>query len=366
MSLHTTTTALFSLTKYSRSYGGSATHSQLAAENEWQHFTNPVMKLLLEVKKSPSSGELLSLRLRILWCIDMQAVDTQVDQREVVFVGVSHVDDVLRDSATGNLLQEDLELLSFSSLSASRAPNGSEQGLPLRAVYRDAVVGIRYLHPKTVPPGCQPVYRRFQVTFGSILEASQFIDTIKPICPCKPNAQPNQMTRNSTMLARAGLGRTSTISDAMPSERPMPPNEPVFKPATNYRSMTGIQMSPTRSGGRVLVSRQLLFHQKIMASLSVPKLITCLTASEKLGAVNSSNPSLASSSQPHSANHTVTWCPPFVPRNCLALPRYSSVPYNLSQPDLERLISQVVREEGFARLLDGLDALWRAKGFLAR
>ncbi|KAI6121716.1 hypothetical protein F5141DRAFT_531558 [Pisolithus sp. B1] len=136
-------------------------------------------------------------------------------------------DDALRGSATENLPQEDLELLSFSSLSAFRTPNGSEQGLPLRAVYRDAVVGIRYLHPKTVPPGCQPVsmiirrfflpaqstscwpyqvYRRFQVTFGSILEASQFIDTIKPICPCKPNAQSNQITRNSTMLAGSWFG----------------------------------------------------------------------------------------------------------------------------------------------------------------
>ncbi|KAI6104043.1 hypothetical protein EDD16DRAFT_1492858 [Pisolithus croceorrhizus] len=368
MSLHTTTTALFSLTKYSRSYGGSATHSQLAAENEWQHFTNPVMKLLLEVKKSPSSGELLSLRLRILWCIDMQAVDTQVDQREVVF--------------------EDLELLSFSSLSASRAPNGSEQGLPLRAVYRDAVVGIRYLHPKTVPPGCQPVYRRFQVTFGSILEASQFIDTIKPICPCKPNAQPNQMTRNSTMLARAGLGRTSTISDAMPSERPMPPNEPVFKPATNYRSMTGIQMSPTRSGWQSsgISSTTLSSEDNGFVICSKAHYLPDSQRKE-LGAVNSSNPS----SQPHSANHNSNMVPPlFVPRN---LPRSTEVPapspaatesieperpdllsslgthpslYNLSQPDLERLISQVVREEGFARLLDGLDALWRAKGFLAR
>lgn len=91
MSLHTTTTGSFALTKYSRSYGGSAGHNQLVSENGWQHFTNPVMKLLLDVKKSPSSGELLSLRLRILWCIEMQASDMQVDQREVIFVRAFHV-----------------------------------------------------------------------------------------------------------------------------------------------------------------------------------------------------------------------------------------------------------------------------------
>lgn len=372
MSLHTTTTALFALTKYSRSYGGGATHSQLAAENEWQHFTNPIMKLLLDVKKSPSSGELLSLRLRIFWCIDMQAIDMQVDQREVVF--------------------EDLELLSFSSLSAFRTQNGSEQGLPLRAVYRDAVVGIRYLHPKTVPPGCQPVYRRFQVTFGSILEASQFIDTIKPICPCKPNTQPNQITRNSTMLAGAGLGRTSTVSDAMPSERPVPPNEPVFKPATNYRSMAGTQMSPTRTGWRSSgISSATLSSEDTGFGISSKAHYLPDNQRKELGALSSSNPSLASSSQPYSSNHNSNMVPPlFVPPN---LPRSTEMPvpspaatesielerpdlfpslgthpslYGLSQPDLEHLISQVVREEGFVRLLDGLDALWRTKGFLAR
>lgn len=371
MSLHTTTTALFALTKYSRSYGGGATHSQLAAENEWQHFTNPIMKLLLDVKKSPSSGELLSLRLRIFWCIDMQAIDMQVDQREVVF--------------------EDLELLSFSSLSAIRTQNGSEQGLPLRAVYRDAVVGIRYLHPKTVPPGCQPVYRRFQVTFGSILEASQFIDTIKPICPCKPNTQPNQITRNSTMLAGVGLGRTSTVSDAMPSERPVPPNEPVFKPATNYRSMAGTQVSPTRTGWRSSgISSATLSSEDTGFGISSKAHYLPDSQRKELGALSSSNPSLASSSQPYSSNHNSNMVPPlFVPRN---LPRSTEMPvpspaatesielerpglfpslgtpslYGLSQPDLEHLISQVVREEGFVRLLDGLDALWRTKGFLAR
>ncbi|KAI6021431.1 hypothetical protein BKA83DRAFT_674614 [Pisolithus microcarpus] len=317
--LHTTTTALFALTKYSR----GATHSQLAAENEWQHFTNPIMKLLLDVKKSPSSGELLSLRLRIFWCIDMQAIDMQVDQREVVF--------------------EDLELLSFSSLSAIRTQNGSEQGLPLRAVYRDAVVGIRYLHPKTV-------YRRFQVTFGSILEASQFIDTIKPICPCKPNTQPNQITRNSTMLA-------------------------------------GVRMSPTRTGWRSSgISSATLSSEDTGFGISSKAHYLPDSQRKELGALSSSNPSLASSSQPYSSNHNSNMVPPlFVLRN---LPRSTEMPvpspattdgqdlfpslgthpslYGLSQPDLEHLISQVVREEGFVRLLDGLDALWRTKGFLAR
>ncbi|KAI6157796.1 hypothetical protein BKA82DRAFT_4061592 [Pisolithus tinctorius] len=373
MSLHTTTTGSFALTKYSRSYGGSAGHNQLVPENEWQHFTNPVMKLLLDVKKSPSSGELLSLRLRILWCIEMQASDMQVDQREVIF--------------------EDLELLSFSSLPAFRTPNSSDQGLPLRAVYRDAVVGIRYLHPKTTPPGSQPVYRRFQVTFGSILEASQFIDTIKPICPCKPNPQPTQIHRDPTMVTGASLGRTSTISNSMPPERPVPPNEPGFRPTGNYRSMAGIRMSPSRPSGRWSsgVSSATLSSED-SGFVDGPKVAYLPDNQRKdSGAVSSSNPSLPSSSQSYSSSHNGNMIPPpFVPRN---LPRSAEVPmpssaatesmeperpglvsslrtypslYGLSQPDLEHLVSQVVREEGFVRLLDSLDALWRTKGFLAR
>ena len=94
MSLSTTTTASFILTKYSRSYSSPSSQNQPAAENsEWQHFTNPVMKLHLDAKKSPS-GELMSLRMRILWNIEMQGGDIDADQREVVFVGTSSIDEV--------------------------------------------------------------------------------------------------------------------------------------------------------------------------------------------------------------------------------------------------------------------------------
>lgn len=45
-------------------------------------------------------------------------------------------------------MQEDLDLFLFSSL-ASRIPqNHNPQGLPLKAVHRGTVVGIRYLHPR--------------------------------------------------------------------------------------------------------------------------------------------------------------------------------------------------------------------------
>ncbi|KAF9241580.1 dehydratase family-domain-containing protein [Melanogaster broomeanus] len=75
--------------KYSRSYPSSPSslHTQTPVESDWQHFTNPVMRLLLDVKKSPS-GELVSVRVRILWSIDVESSDVTTDREEVVFVSV--------------------------------------------------------------------------------------------------------------------------------------------------------------------------------------------------------------------------------------------------------------------------------------
>ena len=58
-----------------------------------------------------------------------------------------------------NNVQEDIELLSFSapSLLQNQKRNFAEHGLPLKAVYRDCIVGVRYLHPRVVPEGASPV-----------------------------------------------------------------------------------------------------------------------------------------------------------------------------------------------------------------
>jgi len=72
-----TTTAIYILAKYSRSYGNG--------DSEWQHYVNPVIKLVLDTKKSPK-GELTSVRLRILWIMNAGSESMELDQREVVFV----------------------------------------------------------------------------------------------------------------------------------------------------------------------------------------------------------------------------------------------------------------------------------------
>ena len=86
-----TTTATYTLTKYSRFYSSAVTTSSSQAntntESEWQHFVNPIIKVFLDAKKS-SMGELISIRLRIIWTMyDGSDVDvTNTDQREIVFV----------------------------------------------------------------------------------------------------------------------------------------------------------------------------------------------------------------------------------------------------------------------------------------
>ena len=87
MSHSITTTASYVLSKYSRSYPSLGTQSPV--EPEWQHFTNPVMRIILDAKKSPS-GPLVSMRLRILWSLHTDLNDSHIDQREVFFVRQSN------------------------------------------------------------------------------------------------------------------------------------------------------------------------------------------------------------------------------------------------------------------------------------
>lgn len=77
MSHSTTGTSSYILTKYSRSYPIKRTlhKAQISSQSgpetaqEWQHFTNPTIRLVLDVKTS-NTGEMESVRLRILWQLD--------------------------------------------------------------------------------------------------------------------------------------------------------------------------------------------------------------------------------------------------------------------------------------------------------
>ncbi|KAG1746136.1 hypothetical protein EDB19DRAFT_379777 [Suillus lakei] len=392
MAQFTTTTVTYSLAKYSRSYPTNLSSSQNpTADAEWQHFIHPVINLYLDAKKS-STGNLVSVRLRILWNFDSSTNSTDVDQREITL--------------------EDLDLLSFSSISNSRTnPGQPDHGLPLKAVYRDAVVGIRYLHPRTADSNCQPAYRRFQITFTTATSAAQFIDAIRPVCPCRLNPQPQLLATRTPTVAMTGLpddlSRRGTIlpsvSQARPSIRtPLRPaptallsenpssesNLPTFAPSTPVR-FTPVALSSSSAKPTSVAATShdsTFFTPPETPRIIIPKSSQCQALS---GSISSTKGSLPDSSQPSSStpSSSNTMPPPPLPSSVTRSLQLESRPsegrnstraqlvaslhdtpalHKLPHAELESIVAQVIREEGFAQLLASLDTMWRVKGFLGK
>lgn len=86
MSLSTTSTTTYALAKYSRAYP-SQNSTAREADVEWQHYTNPVIRLALDIKKS-AQGELESYRVRIIWSLNAGQSAMDIDHRDVMFVSL--------------------------------------------------------------------------------------------------------------------------------------------------------------------------------------------------------------------------------------------------------------------------------------
>ncbi|KAI0331005.1 hypothetical protein GY45DRAFT_1345613 [Cubamyces sp. BRFM 1775] len=194
MSLSTTTTATYELVKYSRAYSHTtpSTPSE-QAELQWQHFANPVIRLTMDTRRS-TAGHLESYRLRIVWTFSAGPHAMDVDEREVVF--------------------EDLDLVTYSAMSSLQP---SMHGIPLKAVYQDAVVGLRYQHPRVASAGATPQYRRFQITFENAAAASTFIDSIRFVCPCKANAPPARSVARTPTVQTNSSTRPRATQPTAPS-----------------------------------------------------------------------------------------------------------------------------------------------------
>lgn len=83
MSRSTTATTTYELTKYSR----ASTNGRSEAEQEWQHFTNPTITLVVDAKKA-NTGDIESFRTRVLWVFNAGSDSMTTDQNEVVFVSL--------------------------------------------------------------------------------------------------------------------------------------------------------------------------------------------------------------------------------------------------------------------------------------
>ena len=85
MSCSTISTTTQLISKYSRAYSTNPAGLQ-NPDGEWQHFSNPVLKVVLDVKRSEARDRLESFRLRVLWNMNPEGDAMNVDQREFVFV----------------------------------------------------------------------------------------------------------------------------------------------------------------------------------------------------------------------------------------------------------------------------------------
>ena len=145
----TTATTTHTLLKYSKSFGANDQAS------DWQHFANPVIKSVADVQKS-AKGDFTAFRLRIIWLMSKGPNCMDMDSQEVIFVSLDASRRVNQVPNT-NGGQEDLDMLSFSLLLSSHVQTAHAHGLPLKAVYRENTVGIRYLYPLTGQQNAPPV-----------------------------------------------------------------------------------------------------------------------------------------------------------------------------------------------------------------
>lgn len=192
----------------------------------------------------------------------------------------------------------------------------------------------------------------------------------------------------ASLLARSATA--STVADtAMPSELHMiQPNRTLFRPTYIHQNTSGNSPSALGKSGLPLVTttapRQWISNPpfppaSMIDSSEDGSFVTCPEKTPRttnvpenqrkvIGALSSGNPSLPSSSQPCTSSYSSdltrnvsrpNLSTPVVPESSVdtgksgflaSLNDVSSL-YSLSRADLERLVSQVVREEGFARLV---------------
>ncbi|KAF9010574.1 hypothetical protein BDQ17DRAFT_1420931 [Cyathus striatus] len=272
MSHSTTATSTYLLTKYSRAYPPA----------EWQHFTNPVVRLVLDTTKR-SNNQLDSVRLRILWNMSSSVNDP-----------------------AANADMEDLELLSFSSLLPKVPQKQPAQGLPLKAIYRDTTVGIRYLYPCDNVEN--PCYRRFQIAFQTTDSTLEFIRSIRAVCPCKATPQ--------SMNGPTGLARGESL---------LPPQ---------LQAPSHVLQVPSGPQDRIIPFPHL--------PSGFPRENRPMQTNEPSIRVTDFSPS------------------PSTPMPSSSI--YKSVQY--SALNVERLVSDVIREDGFVALLENLDKLWKIKALV--
>ncbi|KAH9176346.1 hypothetical protein EDB89DRAFT_2226906 [Lactarius sanguifluus] len=254
--------------------------------------------------------------------------------------------------------------------------NNFESGPPLKAVYRGAVAGIRYQYPFSTPATSPASYRRFQVNFASASDATQFIDAIRPVCPCKETAGPPAppIPTNRPLVppaaARSTLARYHTSAVQRPSMLP-PSMSTVVSSTLKSETQGSSQEFPPRAPHFPPHPSSDL---SLALSSSDPAPAVALPhPTPSLGYDRSSQPILRTAFQPvHGTERNPRRRPPPATQRedepeekrareaFLESLREAPELYSLTRRELENLVSVVVREPGFPRLGVSFDLLrWR-------
>ncbi|KAH7108210.1 hypothetical protein BKA62DRAFT_764278 [Auriculariales sp. MPI-PUGE-AT-0066] len=333
------TTLDFVLSKFS-----SRQRNADGSQADWVHRSSPMLLVSLAVQSSVDDRSAQHARL-------------------VVFSR--------RDSHQDNIIEE-LDLLSFTAFDVAAL-----RVAPLRAVYNMNVVGIKYMHPLSSTKAPQPMFNHIQMRFRNATDATEFIKELSKFCPCKeeisatqPSAARASMgppTRPAILTAKQGIVSTLHQSD----------QRIALQDSQNWSS------SPPRTTGSSFLHSQSVSMQ---TAASTPSSTHTISPATRSGPASHSNRP-ASNALPFPDNHSHVPVPfqtaPFFqsadisspaisnssqpnlihisPASTLTSSHSSSAPkklvfdavrslpdlYQLSTPDLEQAIGQIIREPGF-------------------
>ncbi|TEB30339.1 hypothetical protein FA13DRAFT_1856756 [Coprinellus micaceus] len=360
MSYSTTATSKFLASRYSRSYPQKL-HKSQAPVPEWQHFTNPTIYVVLDKTTKAPKGDLESLRLRVLWVMN------EGNQEEP-----------LSTSSQTSQPPEDLDLFSFSDIENNLPRRQHSEGLPLKAVCRDTLVGLRYLFSR--PDAPQPIYRRFQVTFGSSKDATDFVQAIKSVCPCKTLAAAVPL---GTQLLNSGptIAPPPVRSKAAPASRAQVDldNDPLQLHAMRQQHTLQGQLSQLMGPPPFIPTAKSICpplerhdynssfahstHQQQQPPSQQPSSSPLTSLGLSANCRNESHISNSQSTSSQQQHHPFSFSSSPVDAMLSSL-REATGLYDLPDDGLEHLVARIVREDGFIRLMERLSSMWRIRSLV--
>ncbi|GAA6014297.1 hypothetical protein JCM10207_005412 [Rhodosporidiobolus poonsookiae] len=303
---------------------------------EWDHYTQPQLSLRLQTTFSASSSSSSS---------------SSIVQSMLLFISF----DPLFREATRNKQHLTLELLDLTSFSspAIRAATPSDQ-LPLKAVYKDAVLGLRYVSLDAQPPR----FKRLQVKFVSTEERERFVEAVGLFVPSKPAVDATSQAKGKTSSKTSTPRRKKQPPFSQGLSAAPSPSHSVLPLAANQSFATPQRVSElpytydfpsplpafstapqaTASPSALAPSFPLRRSSSVLPSASIPPSLSALL------------PNLASSaSQP----------PPPPPLPSLTASQQLA---QLAPADFDQLLQDALLEEGFEALVQRVQATLLGQG----